>query len=68
MKRSWVWFAISLFVLLIIACPDSALAAPGGKIVSGLFKSTWGKVLMAVLVVIFSPLIAYVMIKEKMAE
>ncbi len=68
MKKSWLWAAVILFVVVILICPDSALAAPGGKIVSGLFKTTWGKVLLAVLCVIFSPLIAYVMIKENMAE
>jgi len=68
MKKSWVWVAVLLFVAVVLICPDSALAAPGGKIVSGLFKTTWGKVLLAVLCVVLSPVIAYVMIKEKMAE
>jgi hypothetical protein len=68
MKKSWVWFAVLVVVLLMVASPDMAMAAPGGKIVSGLFKTTWGKILLAILTVIFSPLIAYVLIKEKIAE
>jgi hypothetical protein len=63
-----MWFAVLLLLLLVFVSPDSALAAPGGKIVSGLFKTPWGRVLLAILVVVFSPLIAYVMIKEKIAE
>lgn len=68
MKKSFFWFTVILIALVIFLSPESAWAAPGGKIVSGLFKTTWGKVLLAVLCIIFLPLIVYVLIKERLAE
>ncbi len=47
--------------------PDPALAAPGGKIASGLFRSTPGKIFLTLLVLIFLPLILYVQITESIA-
>src|SRR3954463_2010196 len=67
-KKSWLWIGLVLLVLLLVMTPENAWAAPGGKIVSAIFKTTWGKVLLGVLTVVLSPLIAYVMIKERIAE
>ncbi len=55
-----------LFTLLILIEP--AMAAPGGKIASAMFRSFWGKVLLAVLTVILLPFIFYAGIKEYLAE
>jgi hypothetical protein len=68
MKKSLFWIVLLLIIAAVVFCPDSAYAAPGGKIVSGLFKTTVGRIILAVLVVVLSPVIAYVMIKEKIAE
>ena len=68
MKKSLFWIILLLIVVAVVLCPDSAYAAPGGKIVSGLFKTPVGRVILGILVVILSPVIAYVMIKEKIAE
>jgi hypothetical protein len=68
MKKSLVWIVLLLIVAAVVFCPESAYAAPGGKIVSGLFKTPVGRVILAILVVLLSPVIAYVMIKEKIAE
>jgi hypothetical protein len=68
MKRSFIWIGVVLVVLALLFMPDAALAAPGGKIVSGLIKTPWGKALMIVLGVILSPIIAYVVIQEYRAQ
>jgi hypothetical protein len=68
MKKSLFWFALILVVVILAVSIQPALAAPGGKIVSGLFKTYWGKVLLGILVVVMSPLIAYTLVKEWMAE
>ena len=38
---------------------DPVYAGPGGTIAKGLFKTWWGKLLLAVLVIVFFPLIVY---------
>jgi hypothetical protein len=68
MKKWLRWLPVVLVVLIIVFLPTSALAAPGGKIASALFKTTFGKIIGCVLIVIFAPFIAYVIIKEKIAE
>jgi hypothetical protein len=68
MKKSSFWVVLVLIALALAFVPDLAWAAPGGKIVTGLFKTTWGKILLGILFVLFSPLIAYVVIKERIAE
>ena len=57
-----------LVVLMVLLCPHTAWAAPGGKVVSAMFKTLWGKILLGILVVLFLPLILWVMIKEHFAE
>jgi hypothetical protein len=48
--------------------PASALAGPGGKIATVVAKSFWGRVLLGALVLVFLPLILYVMVREWIAE
>ncbi len=51
-----------------LVLPVVAAAGPGGKIASAAFQSTWGKVLLALLSLIFLPLIIYVAIAEWRAQ
>jgi hypothetical protein len=68
MKRSYFWIALLLAAIVLCITPDYAFAAPGGKIVSGLFKTPLGRVFLVILTILFAPLIAYIMIKERIAE
>jgi hypothetical protein len=68
MKRSILFITFLIIIVAVAFMPETAWAAPGGKIVSGLFKTPWGRVLLGVLTVIFAPLIIYVVIKEWRAE
>jgi hypothetical protein len=69
MKRRSILFVTVLIVILALALmPETAFAAPGGKIVSGLFKTPWGRVLLGVLTVIFAPIIIFVVITEWRGE
>jgi len=65
-----------LFLLLVVAVvaaacmlvfQDPAFAAPGGKIASAMFRTVPGKIVLALLVIIFLPLIVYVQITEAIA-
>nr|WP_275440575.1 Tim44-like domain-containing protein [Vibrio sp. Of7-15] len=47
---------------------EPVLAGPGGQIASAIFDSTWGKVLLVVLFILFLPLIVMNSIKTKIAE
>jgi len=63
------YFALFLVVLVVtLMVVEPALAGPGGKIARAMFETFWGKLLLAVLVIILSPLILYTAIKEKLAE
>jgi len=63
------YFALFLVVLVVtLMVVEPALAGPGGKIARAMFETFWGKLLLAVLVIILSPLILYTVIKEKLAE
>jgi hypothetical protein len=57
---------IILIVLVVglLLWVDPMYAGPGGYIAKGLFKSWWGKLLLAALTIIFLPLILYVRIVE----
>ena len=60
-------------VLLAILCltllgVEPALAGPGGAIAHAAFETFWGRILLAVLTVLFLPLILYVTFLEKRAE
>lgn len=54
--------AVTVAVLFIA---DPAVAAPGGKIARAVFESFWGKVALALLVIVFLPLIVLSMLKER---
>lgn len=60
--------ACAVLVLLALAfASDPALAAPGGKIARTVFESTWGRVVMVLLVIVFLPLIVLSIAKERRA-
>lgn len=58
-------FVLCMFLLVAI---EPAIAGPGGKIASAAFETFWGKVVLGILTIIFLPLIAYIMLREKLAE
>lgn len=67
MKRTMiigVMTAVFLTVLLI----EPAMAGPGGKIASAAFETFWGRVALGILTIVFLPLIAYIMLREKFSE
>lgn len=68
MKKSSLWIVVVLVALLVIFSPGTAWAAPGGKIVVGFFKTTFGKIVGVALFIIFFPLIVWIMIIERRAE
>ncbi len=57
-KLIWLVIIITLFYI------DPIYAGPGGAIAKGLFKSFWGKILLAAIILIFLPLILYVRFVE----
>jgi hypothetical protein len=59
---------LRLLVVLTVMLPLHALAGPGGKIVSAAFRSPWGRVVLAVLVVVLLPLVLYSVVKQWLAE
>lgn len=67
MKNNIAFSAFLLFLVLFLTV-EPAIAGPGGKIASAVFETFFGRVIFGVLVIIFLPLIAYVLIKEKIAE
>ena len=68
MKQGRTFALLLLVVVLTLIVVEPALAGPGGKIARAMFETFWGKVLLAVLVIILSPLIMYTVIKEKLGE
>lgn len=64
MKTSRIVLIIALTICLILIFNEPALAAPGGAIAKGLFKSFWGKVILSILVIIFLPVILYIKLRE----
>jgi hypothetical protein len=67
--RKWLrWLPVVFVIVALLLLPTSALAAPGGKIASALFKTPAGKIIGVLLLIIFAPLIIYILIKEKIAE
>ncbi|MFT5502469.1 MAG: hypothetical protein ACI8XC_000174 [Gammaproteobacteria bacterium] len=62
-------FLLLIFTIVtVILLTEPALAGPGGKIARSLFDSLWGKLLLALLTIIFLPLIVLNVLKEKRAE
>lgn len=64
-KKQILVFALISFALLVFVEP--AYAGPGGFVAKGLFKSWWGKVFLFALVIILSPLIIYINLREYIA-
>jgi len=67
MRRYKFPFIILIIVSALIAS-EPALAGPGGKIASAAFETFWGRIVLAILAIIFLPLTCYVMINERIAE
>lgn len=63
MKLKYV-VVLLLIVGLIMLDVEPALAGPGGAIAKGLFKTWWGKLIMAVVTIVLLPLILYIKFKE----
>ena len=59
---------IKYLTFLILFYPVAALAGPGGKIARVVAESFWGKVILAVLFILFLPLIILVVLKEYFAK
>ena len=67
MKRTIILGILtSVFIAFVVVEP--AMAGPGGKIASAAFETFWGRVALGVLTIVFLPLIAYVLLQEKLAE
>lgn len=61
------FFALSLVLVLVIAV-EPAMAGPGGKIASAALDTVWGRIIGGILVIVFLPLITYVLLREKFSE
>ncbi len=67
MKKTIILGVILTTVVIFITI-EPALAGPGGKIASAAFETFWGRAILAVLTILFLPLIAYVFLREKLSE
>jgi hypothetical protein len=47
---------------------EPAFAGPGGKIARAAFESFWGRIILGILIIVFLPLITYVVLREKLSE
>lgn len=63
MKRQH-FLIFALLVVMVLLVVDPVYAGPGGAIAKAITKTFWGKLLMLILVIIFAPLIIYVLIRE----
>ncbi len=61
-------FSMPLLIVTLWLVAEPALAGPGGIIAKTLWNSFWGKLLLAVLVLIFLPLITLALIEEHRAH
>jgi hypothetical protein len=59
--------AISLIIVLVFFFVDPIYAGPGGAVAKAFFKTWWGKLIGAILVIIFFPLIIYIKMREYFA-
>jgi hypothetical protein len=66
--KQLLFFGLVIFILTMLVAVEPAVAGPGGKIARAAFETFWGRVILGILVVIFLPLITYVVIREKRAE
>ncbi|MGD9366016.1 MAG: hypothetical protein PVH87_09985 [Desulfobacteraceae bacterium] len=59
---------INYLIFLMLFYPVVAFAGPGGKIAKAVAETFWGKVILAVLTILFLPLILYILLKEYFAK
>jgi len=59
---------LNILLLCVLFYPATALAGPGGKIARAVAETFWGKVILAVLVLIFLPLALWVILQEYRAK
>ncbi len=57
MKKTII-FGVILTTVVFFITIEPALAGPGGKIASAAFETFWGRAILAVLTILFLPLIA----------
>lgn len=70
MNRSSILLGLSIAATVCFSLgltADPAFAAPGGQIASAVFRSTPGKILLGLLVIILLPMLLYVQITESLA-
>jgi hypothetical protein len=69
MRNHWrlVLVVVVAVAAVLVVGPDLALAGPGGKIASGFAKTLWGKVVLGALVIVFLPVILFVVVQEYLA-
>jgi hypothetical protein len=61
--RRALWLSLVAIAVLVLATPDAALAAPGG-LVKAAARSTLGKIVLALTVLVFLPLIVWFLAKR----
>lgn len=59
---------INTLLFFLLFYPSLALAGPGGKIAKAVVTTFWGRVILAVLVIFFLPLICFTLLKEYLAQ
>jgi len=62
-SRWALWISLAVFAAVVFVAPDLALAAPGG-LVKAAARSTLGKIVMAVLVLVFLPVIVWFLVRR----
>jgi len=67
MKKTII-FSMSILFILLLCAAEPSLAGPGGKIATAVATTFWGKFFLGLLIILFLPLIFYVIIREKLAE
>jgi len=63
-----LFYGLLTCIVMMLVMVEPAMAGPGGKIATAIFNTFWGKVALALLTLIFLPLIIYILIREKLAE
>ncbi|MBF0398409.1 MAG: Tim44 domain-containing protein [Desulfobacterales bacterium] len=59
---------VNYLIFLILLYSSIAFAGPGGKIAKAVAETFWGKVILAILIILFLPLIIYTMLREYFAK
>ena len=68
MKQKFSGFWVFPLVTLMTLIADPVWAGPGGQIAKAVFQTFWGKAILALLVVIFLPVIVMSLVKEHRAK